>query len=35
AISLYQKLGFEINKQINNYYENGDAAYKMTIIRKI
>ncbi|AEB27096.1 Acetyltransferase [Francisella cf. novicida Fx1] len=35
AISLYQNLGFEINKQINNYYENGDAAYKMTIIRKI
>ncbi|APA82175.1 GNAT family N-acetyltransferase [Francisella tularensis] len=35
AISLYQKLGFEINKQINNYYENSDAAYKMTLIRKI
>ncbi|MDE4974403.1 ribosomal-protein-alanine acetyltransferase, partial [Francisella tularensis subsp. holarctica] len=27
--------GFEINKQINNYYENGDSANKMTIIRKI
>ncbi|MBK2092841.1 GNAT family N-acetyltransferase [Francisella philomiragia] len=34
AISLYQKLGFVINKQINNYYENGDAAYKMILIRK-
>ncbi|MDE5031976.1 ribosomal-protein-alanine acetyltransferase, partial [Francisella tularensis subsp. holarctica] len=31
----YQKLGFEINKQSNNYYENGAAAYKMTIIIKI
>ncbi|AEB27994.1 ribosomal protein S18-alanine N-acetyltransferase [Francisella hispaniensis] len=34
AISLYQKLGFEINKQINNYYENGDNAYKMLLRRK-
>ncbi|GMN89971.1 GNAT family N-acetyltransferase [Francisella sciaenopsi] len=34
AISLYQKLGFVINKKINNYYENGDAAYKMILIRK-
>ncbi|AJI54308.1 GNAT family N-acetyltransferase [Francisella philomiragia] len=34
AISLYQKLGFVINKQINNYYENGDSAYKMLLRRK-
>ncbi|MBK2267083.1 GNAT family N-acetyltransferase [Francisella philomiragia] len=34
AISLYQKLGFVTNKQINNYYENGDAAYKMLLRRK-
>ncbi len=34
AISLYQKLGFVINKKINNYYENGDAAYKMILMRK-
>ncbi|MBK2356312.1 GNAT family N-acetyltransferase [Francisella hispaniensis] len=34
AISLYQKLGFVTNKQINNYYENGDSAYKMLLRRK-
>lgn len=35
AICLYRKLGFKISKQIDNFYENGDAAYKMTLIRKI
>ncbi|GAB4221944.1 MAG: N-acetyltransferase [Francisella sp.] len=33
AISLYKKLGFKIKKQINNYYENNDNAYKMILIR--
>ena len=34
AICLYRKLGFKINKQIDNFYENNDTAYKMLLIRK-
>jgi len=31
AINLYKKYGFKISKIINNYYENGDSAYKMIL----
>lgn len=34
AISLYKKSGFEISKQIDDFYENGDSAYKMILVRK-
>ncbi|WP_150467167.1 GNAT family N-acetyltransferase [Francisella sp. SYW-9] len=34
AISLYKSVGFKISKQINYFYENGDAAYKMLLVRK-
>ena len=34
AINLYRNIGFKISKQINKYYENGDAAYKMLLRRK-
>lgn len=31
AISLHKKLGFEIGKTIENYYENGADAFEMTM----
>ena len=34
AIALYKNLGFKISKQISNFYENGDSAYKMLLRRK-
>ncbi|MED7820282.1 MULTISPECIES: GNAT family N-acetyltransferase [unclassified Francisella] len=34
AISLYKSIGFRISKQIDDFYENGDAAYKMLLIRE-
>lgn len=29
AISLYKSLGFEINKILNKYYDDGENAYEM------
>ncbi|QIW09278.1 N-acetyltransferase [Francisella sp. LA112445] len=34
AINLYKNIGFKISKQIDKYYENGDAAYKMLLIKE-
>lgn len=31
AISLYKKLNFKIQKEIKNYYKNGDSAYLMEL----
>lgn len=31
AIKLYKKLGFSIDKAIDNYYEDGMSAYKLSM----